>query len=586
MTQKFLRMKMMHSLRGSGLAMSIACLSVTPLAAQDAPQPETTVAITERQSVTAHDFMVVTAHPLATEAGYAVLESGGTAADAAVAVQAMLGLVEPQSSGLGGGAFLLYYDAESGDLTSYDARETAPLAADESYWLNEDGEPLGFWDAVIGGRSVGVPGTPMLLEVLHRAHGTMDWAGLLQPAIETAETGFTVTQRMADSVAGARGLDTFVTAAEYFMPDGAPIAEGAVLNNPDYAETLRLFAEQGAAPFYTGEIAEDIVAAVRTNINPGMLTLDDFSAYEVVERDPVCIDYRAYDVCGMGPPSSGGLTVGQILGLLEPFDLAGIGESVEARHLFAEASRLAFADRGLYMADSDFVAMPEGLLDKSYLSERARLIDPDASMGRAQPGTPPWDAAMMLAPDTDRPKAGTSHFVIIDRAGNQISATTTIENGFGSRIMTRGFLLNNELTDFAFSPQADGMPVANRVEPGKRPRSSMAPTVVLDDGEPVLLTGSPGGANIIDYTALSIIAILDWDMDPQDAIDLAHVTNLNGPTRVEEGDDAQAMADGLAALGHEVTINNLNSGLHVIKITDEGLIGAADKRREGLAMGR
>ncbi|WP_404404971.1 gamma-glutamyltransferase [Pelagibacterium halotolerans] len=570
----------------TGLSLAPALLLAAPAASQAPAQPEETTAIAERQSVTATDFMVAAAHPLATEAGYAVLEAGGTAADAAVAVQAMLGLVEPQSSGLGGGAFLLYWDAETGELTTYDARETAPLAADETYWLDENGEPLGFWDAVIGGRSAGVPGTPMLLEVLHADHGRMDWTELLQPAIATAENGFAVTQRMADSVAGSRGLDTFVTTAEYFLPGGEPIAEGDILTNPEYAQTLRLFAAEGAAPFYTGEIAEDVVAALNTNINPGILTMEDFAAYEVKTRAPVCIDYRGYDVCGMGPPSSGGLTVGQILGILEPFDLAAIGEGVEARHLFAEASRLAFADRGLYMADSDFVDMPQGLLDKGYLAERSALIDPEASMGVAEPGTPPWDEAMLWAPDGDRPKAGTSHFVIVDAEGNMISATTTIESGFGSRVMTRGFLLNNELTDFSFAPEADGMPIANRVEPGKRPRSSMSPTIVLKNGEPVLLTGSPGGANIIDYTALSIIAILDWGMDPQDAIDLPHVTNLNGGTRVEEGEGAQELADGLTALGHEVTIANLNSGLHVIQLTDDRLIGAADKRREGLVLGQ
>lgn len=570
-----------------GLLLMAGAMIMAPLAiAQDQPQPEDTTAIAERSSVTAQEFMVASAHPLATEAGYAVLEAGGSAADAAVAVQVMLGLVEPQSSGLGGGAFLLYWDADTGTLTSYDAREKAPLAADETYWLGEDGEPMAFMDAVIGGRSAGVPGTPKLLEVLHRDHGQLEWAELLQPAIETAENGFTVTQRLADAVAGAQGLDTFVETSDYFLPGGSPIAEGDTLRNPAYAETLRIFAAEGAEPFYTGEIAEDIVAALNTNINPGILTMEDFAAYEVVMRDPVCFDYRGYDVCGMGPPSSGALTIGQILGILEQFEIAEMSDGPEFRHLFAEASRLAFADRGLFMADSDFVEVPEGLLDEAYLAERARLIDPDRSMGVAQPGSPPgWDEAV-LSPDSERPRAGTSHFVIVDGEGNMVSATTTIESGFGSRVMTRGFLLNNELTDFAFTPEADGAPVANRVEPGKRPRSSMAPTIVFEEGEPVLLTGSPGGAAIIHYTALSLISILDWGMDPQDAIDLQHVTNANGRTNIEEGEGAEELAAALEALGHEVAITNLNSGLHVIQITDEGLIGAADKRREGIAMGK
>ena len=576
----------MRLLNSMMAALAVCVVLPTAALAQSPPhQPEDTTAINEKQSVTAQKFMVTSAHPLATQAGYDVLAAGGSAADAAVAVQVMLGLVEPQSSGLGGGAFLLYFDKESGELTTYDAREKAPMAADGAYFLDENGEPVDFIEAVIGGRSAGVPGTPKLLEKLHADHGTTDWATLLQPAIEAAEEGFEVSQRMADAVADTEGLDRFVEAAEYFLPNGEPIGQGTLLKNPDYAETLRLFAKEGSAPFYTGEIAQDIVAALQTNINPGMLTMEDFAAYEVAMRDPVCTDYRGFEVCGMGPPSSGALTVGQILELLEPFDLAEMGDGVEARHLFTQASRLAFADRGLYMADSDFVDMPQGLLDEGYLLERSKLINPDADMGVAEAGTPPWDEAMRLSPDTDRPKHGTSHFVIVDSAGDMISATTTIESGFGNRVMTRGFLLNNELTDFSFTPEAEGAPVANRVEPGKRPRSSMAPTIVLEDGAPVLLTGSPGGANIIDYTALSIIAMLDWDMDPQDAIDLPHVTNLNGGTRVEEGEGAQEMSDGLIALGHEVTVANLNSGLHVIQITENGLVGAADKRREGVAMG-
>ena len=558
----------------------------TQLFAQEArPQPEETTAIAQRQSVLADDFMVASAHPLATQAGYDILAAGGSAADAAVAVQTMLGLVEPQSSGLGGGAFLLYWDADSASLSTYDAREKAPLAAEDDYWLDQNGEPLAFTDAVIGGRSAGVPGTPMLLERIHRDHGTMEWADLIQPAIETAEKGFTVTQRLAAAIAGTEGLDTFVATGDYFLPEGRPIAEGSTLANQPYADSLKLLAEEGAAPFYTGEIAEDIVAALKTNINPGILTMEDFAAYEVVMRDPVCMEYRSYEVCGMGPPSSGAFTVGQMLGILEPFDLASMEDGVAFRHLFAEASRLAFADRGLYLGDSDFVDIPDAYLDEIYLEERSALIDPDASMGVASPGVPPgWDKAS-LTPDIERPRAGTSHFVIVDGEGNAISATTTIESGFGNRVMTRGFLLNNELTDFSFAPEADGAPVANRVEPGKRPRSSMAPTVVFEDGRPVLLTGSPGGAAIIDYTALSLISILDWGMDPQDAIDLPHVTNLNGRTNVEEGEGATAFAEGLRALGHDVNVTDLNSGIHVIAITDDGLVGAADKRREGTVLG-
>lgn len=571
---------------GRYLSLAVA-LVAWPAFAQEAPQPEATTEIAERASVVASDFMVASAHPLATEAGYAVLEAGGSAADAAVAVQAMLGLVEPQSSGLGGGAFALHWDAALSELTTYDGRETAPLGADPNYWLDRDGQPLAFMDAVIGGRSAGVPGTPMLIEVLHNKYGRLPLGDLLQPAIDAAEQGFEVSRRLADAIPMAPGFDTFETSRSYFFnEDGTPLAEGTLVRNPGYARALRLFADRGATPFYTGQIARDIVAALRTGVNPGMLTLDDFEGYEVIERDPVCIDYRGYEVCGMGPPSSGGLTVGQMLGMLEDFDLPALDEGPRARHLFAEASRLAFADRALYMADSDFVSMPQGLLDRTYLSGRAGLIDEDASMGPARAGEPPWDDARLYAPDVERPRMGTSHVSIVDGYGNAVSMTTTIESGFGSRVMTNGFLLNNELTDFSFAPAVDGLVVANRVEGGKRPRSSMAPTIVFRDGEPVLLTGSPGGANIIDYVALSLVAILDWGMDPQEAIDLPHVVNLNGPTRVEEGEGAQEMADALASLGHETSIANLNSGLHVIRIDDGLLVGAADKRREGLVRGR
>lgn len=569
------------------LILSAALLLVPQALAQEAPQPEDTTAIAERASVVAREFMVASAHPLASEAGYAVLEAGGTAADAVVAVQLMLGLVEPQSSGLGGGAFLVYWDAALGELKTYDARETAPLSADGSYWLDADGEPLPFWDAVIGGRSAGVPGTPMLLETIHRDHGLLPWPDLFEPAIRTAEEGFAVSQRLADAIPTARGLDRFEAARAYFFnEDGSPLAEGARRSNPDYARTLRLFADRGAAPFYTGQIARDAVAALATDTNPGMLTMRDFAEYRVIERAPVCFSYRDHEVCGMGPPSSGALTVGQILGILDRFDIAAMGDGTDARHLFAEASRLAFADRARYMADSDFVDMPQGLLDRDYLAARAALVDPAASMGTAEAGDPPWDETRLYAPDVERPRAGTSHFVIVDRHGNMASMTTTIESGFGSRVMSNGFLINNELTDFAFAPDVDGVPVANRVEGGKRPRSSMAPTIVFRDGAPMLLTGSPGGAAIIPYVALSLIAILDWEMDPQEAIDLPHVTNLNGRTSIEEGEGAQELADGLAALGHETAIANLNSGLHVIKIDGDMLIGGADKRREGVAMGR
>ncbi len=524
--------------------------------------------------------MVVAAHPLASEAGLAVLEAGGNAVDAMVAVQAVLGLVEPQSSGLGGGAFLVHFDAASGMLTTLDGRETAPAAAGPAYFLDANGEPLAFWDAVIHGRSVGVPGTPMLLDEAHARFGRSAWAPLFDHAIAFAENGFEVSPRLANAIANARGLDAFAATAAYFLPEGAPLEVGTVLRNPAYAHSLRALAAARSAPFYAGPIADEIVAVVGEA--GGSLTAADLAGYRVIERAPVCIAYRGRDVCGMGPPSSGGLTVGQILGLLEHVDLPSMGYGAEAAHLIAEASRLAYADRALYMADSDVVRVPtEGLLDATYLTTRAQLLDPSVANPDAKAGNPPWRDAALRAPQAQPERSGTSHVVIVDGDGNAVSLTTTIESGFGSRLMAAGFLLNNELTDFSFRPEVDGRPVANRVEPGKRPRSSMAPTIVLQDGRPHLLVGSPGGARIIGYTALATIAVLDWGMDPQAAAELGHVGNLGRYTDLEEGTAAAGFQPALEAKGHEVRVVPMESGLALIRLDAGGPIGGADPRREG-----
>lgn len=557
--------------------------------ADEARQPEKTHAIITRQAVTTTNYMVVAAHPAAAEAGRAVLAAGGTAADAAVAIQMMLNLVEPQSSGIGGGAFALYWDAASASLSAWDGRETAPLAAGPDYWLKPDGSPVRWPEAVVGGRSVGVPGTLMLLERLHGRFGRMQWPGLLAPAIEAAELGFPVSARLSASIKGA--LEFNLAASEdaraYFLDaSGKPWPEGHILKNPAFAETLGLIAAGGIAEFYNGALAGGIIAATRASDNPGILTTGDFTAYQVHERAPVCAPYREYQVCGMGPPSSGALTVGQILMLLERFDLAAMGPGPDAWHLFAEASKLAYADRAMYMADSDFVDMPEGLLNRGYMASRSGLIDPGAAHGPAEAGNPPWDEARLYAPDVSPEQPGTSHFVVVDAAGNMISMTTTIETGFGSGVMVGGFLLNNELTDFSFAPMRDGKPVANRVEGGKRPRSSMAPTIVLKDGKPVLLLGSPGGSRIIAYVAQALVAMLDWRMDPQAALDLAHIANRNGKTDLEEDPGAAALGAALQAMGHEVVIRNMNSGLHAIAIDEHGLTGGADKRREGVVLGQ
>ena len=578
------------SLARPGALAALVAAVVTGAAAVAQDQPEKTFDVASAQSVRADSYMVTAANPIAAEAGRAVLAAGGSAADAAVAVQLMLNLVEPQSSGIGGGAFLLYWDAAQGALITLDGRETAPKAAGGDYFFGPDGEPVGWWEAVIGGRSVGVPGTLKLLEEMHGRWGTQDWAALIQPTIDLAETGFEISPRMAASIAGAmdRDLAKFdETRAYFFEEDGSPKAAGTLLQNPAFAETLRLIAAEGSAPFYDGPIAQDIVAAVQTETNAGILTPEDLSSYQVIERAPVCVPYRTYEVCGMGPPTSGGLTVGQILGMLGEFDVAALGAGPEAWHLYIEAAKLAYADRGLYMADADYVDMPtEGLVDPQYLASRAGEIDPGAAMEKGAPGTPPWQEGQLWAPDLTRERPGTSHFSIVDAAGNIVSMTTTIETGFGSRVMTNGFLLNNELTDFSRAPMdAEGKPIANRVEGGKRPRSSMSPTIVMEDGAPKLVTGSPGGSRIINYVAGSIIRILDWGMDPQEALNAGHVVNRNGATDLEEGTEAANLAPALEALGHEVNIRNLNSGLHVILIDEGSYIGAADPRREGVALG-
>ena len=533
--------------------------------------------------------MVSAANPMASQAGLDVLEAGGTAMDAAVAVQFVLNLVEPESSGIGGGAFLLYWDASEKTLLTYDGREKAPASATPEYFFGDDGAPKKWPDARTGGLSVGVPGTLKLLEVAHGDHGLKPWKNLVQPAIDAAESGFVVSEKLSKSIeaAGERGLTTFDTTRNYFFnEDGTARASGSTLSNPEFASTLQLIADNGSEPFYFGEIAQGIVDAVKTDTNTGQLTMEDMAAYEVIKREPVCFDYRDYDVCGMGPPTSGGLTMGQMLTMLSEHDLSAMGPGVEAWHLYIEAAKLAYADRGLYMADSDFVEMPQGLLNKGYLSDRAALIDPDNAMVKAEAGTPPWDEAQLWSPDTQIERPGTSHFVIADRYGNAVSMTTTIESGFGSRVMSGGFLLNNELTDFSFVPERDGKPVANRVEGNKRPRSSMSPTIVFQDGLPYLLTGSPGGSRIINYATQSVIAILDWDMHPQTALNMGHVVNRNGKTDLEEGTEAVALQEDLEALGHEVNIRSLTSGLHTILMKPGKLYGAADPRREGVALGR
>jgi len=552
-------------------------------------------------SLATRRHMVVAAHPLAAAAGAQMLAEGGSAVDAMIATQLALTLVEPQSSGLGGGGFLLYYDAAAKALTSFDARETAPAAATPDLFLGPDGKPLRFSDAVVGGRSVGTPGLMRLLDTTHRRYGRLPWPRLFAPAIRLAEDGFAVSPRLAAMIAeDAESLRRYDgPRGHFFHADGRPLQAGEILRNPALAETLRLLAEGGADAFYQGDIARDIVATVQGAAgNPGKLAESDLAAYQIVEREPVCASYRRHSICGMGPPSSGALTIGQILGLLEPFDLSVLPPaSTQAAHLFAEAGKLAFADRALYIADPAFAKQPsKGLIDPGYLSARTSLIDGARAMPRATAGAPPWREGRLdeerYAPDRSAEIPATSHLSIVDDAGNIVSLTTSIESGFGSRLMARGFLLNNQLTDFSFVAEENGKPVANRVEPGKRPRSSMAPTVVFapanSEGEakPLYVLGSPGGARIIPYVAWALIGLLDWRLDVQTAVAMAHIANLNGATELEAGTGLVALAPALTGLGHTLRIHDMNSGLHAIRIGDGELQGGVDPRREGVALGR
>lgn len=559
----------------------------------DTVAPEIATGLTKNQLVKSKDFMVVAANPLAGGAGASMIRAGGSAVDAMVAVQTVLGLVEPQSSGLGGGAFLVYWDADKKELTTFDGREKAPAAATPALFLNDEGDPLKFYDAVVGGRSVGVPGTVKLLWEIHQKYGQLPWEKVLAPAIELAENGFSVSPRLHHLIAkDSERLSRFdATKAYFFHKDGTPLAEGELLKNQAYADTLKIIAKDGAKAFYQGEIAKNIVNTVQNaKGNPGKITLTDLANYSIVERQPVCKAYRQFDICGMGPPSSGAIAVGQTLGILENFDLAKMGsENPRAWQIIGDASRLAFADRGRYVADSDFVPVPTlGLLDKDYLAKRAKLITPDKALSKEQvvAGSPKWQFAMHQADDESIEFPSTSHFNIVDKAGNVVSMTTTIENGFGSRLMTNGFLLNNELTDFSFKTHKNGYPIANRVEPGKRPRSSMSPMIVLKDDKPYLAVGSPGGSRIIGYVTKTLIAHLDWGMDVQSAIDLPNIVNRFGKYDIEAGTTfVEKLEKPLMEMGYETNIRDMNSGLHAILITEEGLEGGADPRREGKPIG-
>lgn len=581
---------MLKQISGTVLAGFLTISVASAQQASDTTAPEKASAVTSAKRVETKRYMVAAANPLAAEAGRAVIEKGGSAADALVAVQTVLGLVEPQSSGLGGGSFLVYYDAASKKLTTLDGRETAPMEATPKLFLDDQGQPLKFMAAVVGGRSVGTPGTVRLLETVHRKYGKANWAGLFTAAERLATDGFEVSPRLGTLLA-AEGdkLKTDDATIRYFFDDGgAPLKIGTLLKNPAYAETLRTIASGGADAFYSGPIAQAIVKAVReAKGNPGVLSLSDFANYRVKEREPVCLAYRALDICGMGPPSSGGVAVGQMLGILENFDLKGLGpDNVESWRLIGDAQRLAFADRERYLADPDFVPAPiKGLLKKEYLGERARLLDTDKALAKdaVTAGEPTWDHALLFGRGEAIELPSTSHISIVDKDGNVASMTTTIENGFGSRLMVNGFLLNNELTDFSFKTHDGSLPVANRVEPGKRPRSSMAPTIVMKDGKPLMAIGSPGGSQIIGYVAQALVAYIDWGMPVEQIVAQPHLINRFGTYDIEAGTRAETLMEPLKSLGYEVKAGEMTSGLQAIEITDRGLAGSADPRREGIA---
>ncbi len=551
-------------------------------------EPEAATGYEHKQAVIAKKFMVSAANPYATQAGVNVLKNGGSAIDAAVAIQAMLSLVEPQSSGLGGGSFMLYWDNENKQLHTFDGRETAPKNVN-AYLFMQDDKPMKWRDAVVGGRSVGVPGVLKSLEMAHQEFGSLKWSTLFEDAAKVAEEGFVVSARL-ERLVGLKfhpGLETMSPAKDYFYPNGEALKQGTLKTNQPLANVFRDIASTGTDVFYKGSLAEKIANSAQSSaINPGLITAKDMADYKAVKRPPVCGKYRKFKVCGMAPPSSGGVNVLQILKTLEKFELhKSTPASVSLMHLYTQSTRLAYADRSVYIADSDFYQLPfSALVNPKYLAQRANLIETTRDLGKADPGNP-FDVSS-LAVDTSFELPNTSHFSIVDAKGNAVSMTSSIEFAFGSGLMVEGFLLNNQLTDFSLSPSANGKLVLNRVEPNKRPRSAMSPTMVFDENDQLILViGSPGGSRIISYVAQTLIGVLDWQMNIQEAINLPKVTNRNDYTALEKGTDAETFKAQFEAWGHNVKVIDLNSGLHGIQIKNKTLIGGADPRREGVAMG-
>ncbi len=559
--------------------------------AQRALETDGAVGLEPKVLVTAKRHMIVAANPHASEAGLAVLRAGGSATDAAIAAQLVLNLVEPQSSGIGGGGFLLHWNASAKRFNSYDGRETAPRKITPNVFLTPDGRPRPFWEVVNSGESVGVPGLVAMLARAHATHGKIAWRELFQPAIKLAEGGFAVSRRL-NGLLAERGAEHFSPAARAYFFDaaGKPRAVGDMLANPAYAKVLRRIGEEGPVALYKGPLAQSIVDAVASGGHgrPGTLSADDIAEYTAIERPVECGTYRRYRICGMGPPSSGGLATIMTLGALAPRSVGATPMAAPAVHLIAQAQRLAYADRDHWVADPDRVKVPRGLTAPSYLNERGRLIMEGRAPGRAAPGLPPGASEKRAGIDATNEIAGTTHLSVVDAAGNAVALTSSIEAGFGSGLMAEGFLLNNQLTDFSFrTHDGEGRPIANAPEPGKRPRSSMAPTIVLDpNGQLFAVLGSPGGSRIPLYVMKSLIGLIDWKLDAQAAADLPNFGSRNGPLEIERDLAGSLLPLQMKALGHEVRIDAMTSGTHII-VARPGhrLEGGADPRREGVALG-
>ncbi|MDF3201333.1 gamma-glutamyltransferase [Pseudomonas sp. 1912-s] len=596
-------------------ALSLITTALTLAACHSATAPELPPAPelgsgyrTDMSTRHAERHMAAAANPLAAEAGREILRKGGSAIDAAIAMQAVLTLVEPQSSGIGGGAFIMLWDGKK--VQAYDGRETAPAGATERLFLNADGTPMAFPQAQIGGRSVATPGVLRALEMAHKKTGHLQWATLFEPAIRLAEQGFPISARLHSLIAADRYMSRSPEMTAYFLnADGSPKATGTLLKNPALANVFKRIAKEGPDALYYGPIAEEITRKVQGNSNAGSLTLTDLKGYSAVERAPLCTDYKRWKVCGMPPPSSGGIAIAQILGTLQALEArdprmtlallkpvkndspAGLEPVPDAVHLIAEADRLAYADRAQYVADSDYVPVPvAGLVAPDYLAGRAALIG-ERSMGVAKPGKPAG-IQVAYAPDRSPLRISTSQVVAVDDVGGAVSMTTTVESAFGAHVMVQGFLLNNQMTDFSFIPEENGQPVANRIEPGKRPRSSMAPTLVFDrqSGELVATVGSPGGSQIIEYVSKSLVAMLDWNLDPQAAVGLPNFGSRNGATELEAGLFSAPLKQALKDKGHALSEIDMTSGAQaIVRVRDAqgkvSLIGGADPRREGEALG-